>query len=224
MRSLYGGTQLKLTSIPNGAPRSGGRVTHDDRTKRIIAAARTIFLKHGFDGASMDEVALNAGVSKRTVYNRFVSKEELFDEVARDACSQAFSFSVGTPEDAPIREYLTDLARCILESRLSRESIALLRNIAFRSPQMDSLASGYRTFGHDPVIEIASAYIHTQVEAGKLARCDAGEAAQTFFSLVREPLESQILFGLSDTVNLNANIPRHARRAVDTFLAIYAAA
>jgi AcrR family transcriptional regulator len=56
-----------------------GQVRHvgveDSRTARkrqaIIAAAWEVFLTHGYLGASMDEVAARAAVSKQTVYKHF---------------------------------------------------------------------------------------------------------------------------------------------------------
>ena len=45
----------------------------------ILTASRAEFIANGFNGASMDRIALSANVSKRTVYNHFPSKEVLFD-------------------------------------------------------------------------------------------------------------------------------------------------
>ena len=52
----------------------------DKQAKRneITAAAMQVFARHGFQGASVDEVAAAAGVSKGTVYGYFESKEMLF--------------------------------------------------------------------------------------------------------------------------------------------------
>lgn len=53
-----------------------------DRKRRlIIEAATSEFRTSGFDNTSMDQIAESAGVSKRTVYNHFASKEALFDSI-----------------------------------------------------------------------------------------------------------------------------------------------
>ena len=44
---------------------------------QIIEAARQLFYKYGFKKVSMDEIAREAGVTKRTIYMYFSSKEEL---------------------------------------------------------------------------------------------------------------------------------------------------
>lgn len=50
-----------------------------NKTKNIIfISAITVFSKSGYDGATMDEIAANAGVAKGTLYYHFKSKEEIF--------------------------------------------------------------------------------------------------------------------------------------------------
>ncbi|MBK1813458.1 TetR/AcrR family transcriptional regulator [Clostridium sp. YIM B02505] len=51
-----------------------------NKTKRaIFEAAISIFSKAGYNGATMDEIALKAGVAKGTLYYHFKSKEEIFN-------------------------------------------------------------------------------------------------------------------------------------------------
>src|SRR5437588_46985 len=47
----------------------------------ILDGAWGVFLKHGYALATMDEIAAAAGVSKRTVYDHFPSKEQLFGAI-----------------------------------------------------------------------------------------------------------------------------------------------
>ena len=51
------------------------------KREAVLKAARESFLENGFAATSMDVVAARAGASKRTVYNHFASKEELFKSV-----------------------------------------------------------------------------------------------------------------------------------------------
>ncbi len=56
------------------------RSTSKKRASILDAAARA-FMQDGYNNASMDQIAEMAGASKRTVYNHFPSKEELFKAV-----------------------------------------------------------------------------------------------------------------------------------------------
>src|SRR3546814_10288570 len=62
------------------SPRSAGPSTRSDIPKRegILDAATRVFLARGFEDTSMDLVAREASVARRTVYNQFESKEALF--------------------------------------------------------------------------------------------------------------------------------------------------
>ena len=62
------------------APQPTPRLT-DRKRDAIVQAAIGEFREHGFNGTSMDRVAAAADVSKRTVYNHFPSKEELFEAI-----------------------------------------------------------------------------------------------------------------------------------------------
>ena len=65
----------------------GGRSAQKRRA--ILDAAREVFLKNGYPGTSMDEVAALAGVSKVTVYKHFSDKHSLFVAVFTGAIAEA---------------------------------------------------------------------------------------------------------------------------------------
>jgi AcrR family transcriptional regulator len=55
------------------------RAEQKERTRsEIVRAARQAFLRHGFHGASLDELAEEAGYTKGAVYSNFASKDALF--------------------------------------------------------------------------------------------------------------------------------------------------
>ncbi len=66
------------------------RKKRDTSQKRaaILEGAVKVFTKNGFDASSMDHIAEVAGVSKRTVYNHFPSKEALFQSIVADFLKQ----------------------------------------------------------------------------------------------------------------------------------------
>ena len=79
-------------------------------TTAILDAATEIFLRNGFLGTSMDEVALQSAVSKQTVYQHFASKEALFVEIVTtmtDAAGDAVLDAAPVlPDGGDVGEYL----------------------------------------------------------------------------------------------------------------------
>ncbi|OQP73557.1 TetR family transcriptional regulator [Xanthomonas phaseoli pv. syngonii LMG 9055] len=69
-------------STTSSSPTTPQRLT-DRKRNAIVEAAIAEFRQHGFEATSMDRVAATAGVSKRTVYNHFPSKDALFGEILR---------------------------------------------------------------------------------------------------------------------------------------------
>ncbi|KQV18978.1 TetR family transcriptional regulator [Pseudomonas sp. Root329] len=79
----------------------------DRKREAIIQAAIAEFRANGFDITSMDKIAATAGVSKRTVYNHFPSKEELFAEILNQLWARVTS-EQETPyrPDLPLRDQM----------------------------------------------------------------------------------------------------------------------
>jgi len=79
----------------------------DRKREAIIQAAISEFRANGFDITSMDKIAATAGVSKRTVYNHFPSKEELFAEILNQLWARVTA-EQETPyhPDLPLRDQM----------------------------------------------------------------------------------------------------------------------
>ncbi|WP_223446672.1 MULTISPECIES: TetR/AcrR family transcriptional regulator [Pseudomonas] len=88
----------------------------DRKRQAIIQAAINEFRDNGFEITSMDKIAATAGVSKRTVYNHFPSKEELFAEILnqlwiRVTAEQETAYR----PDLPLRDQLRGLLMAKLQ-------------------------------------------------------------------------------------------------------------
>ncbi|QBE63581.1 TetR/AcrR family transcriptional regulator [Pseudoduganella lutea] len=84
----------------------------DRKRSAIVQAAIAEFRANGFDATSMDRVAATAGVSKRTVYNHFPSKDDLFAQILEELwdCTAATA-PASYCADRPLRGQLMDLLR-----------------------------------------------------------------------------------------------------------------
>jgi TetR/AcrR family transcriptional regulator, mexJK operon transcriptional repressor len=121
------------------------------KREQIHLAAQSIFMQHGFEAASMDGIASNAGVSKPTLYRYYKNKETLFIATLRQlmleqlTSTEAFIHLQQTPvESLVILEHsLVRWAQIILENALQPAYLALVRVLIYEIPRFPSLASFY---------------------------------------------------------------------------------
>ncbi|WP_350998226.1 TetR/AcrR family transcriptional regulator [Shewanella sp. TB7-MNA-CIBAN-0143] len=96
----------------------------------IIEAARTTFKELGVAATSMDKLAEVAGVSKRTVYNHFATKEALVMTLMTDLWQQALSQpSVVYDSHQPLAEQLQQLVRFDMDYIQSEEHVEVSRMV-----------------------------------------------------------------------------------------------
>jgi AcrR family transcriptional regulator len=104
----------------------------------MLDAAETVFAKKGFGGASMEEIAAEAGFSRATVYARFGSKEDLLRAVLeRHSARGVEAFSAMAVPSTPLEGAME--AAEIFRQRATLEMVPLdleLRLNALRNPQL----------------------------------------------------------------------------------------
>lgn len=157
----------------------------DLKRKAIIQAAINEFRASGFDLTSMDKIAATAGVSKRTVYNHFPSKEELFAEILHKLwASISAQAEITYRSNVPLREQLEQLLRAKLRLLADENFLDLARvaiAAAIHSPQraQDMVARlGEREEG-------LTAWIRAALADGQLKSLDVEIAAQQMHGLIK---------------------------------------
>lgn len=137
--------------------KTGQRMTRKKRDtgkKRasILDAAAAEFVRVGYDRASMDEIAVLAAASKRTVYNHFGSKAVLFREVLDRFMAQSHALKK-IPYDShrSLRTQLDEFAAAMLEPTRNPIWLGLMKVIA-----------------SDPTL-VGIALAHTEAQADTLA-------------------------------------------------------
>ncbi|GLH19270.1 TetR/AcrR family transcriptional regulator [Pseudomonas sp. B24_DOA] len=100
----------------------------DRKREAIIQAAIAEFRAHGFEITSMDKIAATAGVSKRTVYNHFPSKEELFAEILNQLWARIIAEpSVSYDRERPLHEQLRLMLREKVQMMADENFLTLAR-------------------------------------------------------------------------------------------------
>ena len=179
----------------------------DLKAAAIVAAARKTFLSQGYDAASMDQIALNAGVSKRTVYNRFRSKEELFAAAIEDSCRQILPVDIDTVEASMTpEEFVNEMAHAFMHGILDPEALALRRIASFEAGRNPALGRVYLAHGPAYMAATFAPMLARIAKRSKLSIDDEEIAIYRLGALISEPLYTEALLGV---------IPDNLERAID---------
>lgn len=200
--------------------------TRSARKRRaILDAGATLFLRSGFRGTSMDEVAALAAVSKQTVYKHFADKESLFSEIVTGAVSEVSDpvhAEVLTLEDSgDVEADLRGLARELLRMVLQPRILQLRRLVIGEAARFPELGRAFYVQGPERTIAALATVFERLAERGVLELDDARLAAAHFNWLVMSiPLNRAMFLG-EDQPLKRPELNRFADAGVRTFLAAY---
>ncbi|MET3926229.1 TetR/AcrR family transcriptional regulator [Devosia sp. 2618] len=166
----------------------------------ILEAATEMFLRTGFLGTNMDEIAARSSVSKQTVYKHFGSKEALFIEIVSAMMGATDSLVHTAPPDPKTREelqrYLLDYGYRQLKVAMTPELMQLRRLVIGEVPRFPDLARVLHERGPQRAINVLAEAFGRLTEQGLLACDDPVVAATTFNWLVMaEPVNRVMLLG-----------------------------
>lgn len=155
-----------------GRPRSG------EVDKAILQAAMTLFVKHGFGGVSVEQVAATAGVARTTVYRRWSSMEDLVAE--------AIAAERGEPESAVLA---SSAAAGVLQDRLADG----LADVAAAPGYRDMIARLIGSVPDHP--ELMAVYWRAYLGPRRAAMREVLERAQAA-RLIRDDIDPEIVLDL----------------------------
>ncbi len=188
---------------------------------QVLDGARTIFLRDGFEGASVDDIAAEAGVSKATLYSYFPDKRMLFVEVAKSECQrQADEAEALVTLAAPPECVLPEAARRIIDFSLSEFGRSVFRICVAEAERFPELGRAFYASGPGLVRERLAAYLNGAVARGELRIDDVYLAADQFAELCKADIFPCVCFGIKSSFS-TADRDRIAKGAVDMFLARY---
>ena len=152
----------------------------------IVEAAERLFLNRGFGAVSMDELSEAAGVARRTLYNQFTSKEEIFREMLLRVSRQLESaFPAGIETQGHVEDVLRLLAHAILGLHQRPEYLGFLRMVAADSRQFPWIAEEFATV-MDPKTTRLERYFAHLTALGILTCSNPLLAAHQFMGMLNE--------------------------------------
>ena len=111
----------------HSTPKKRTRPTRDQTRARLLQAASEVFAKHGYDRASLDDVAAAAGLTKGAVYSSFASKDELFYALMRERIGERLALvATAVDRQTTLQDTTRDAAAGLAELIVSQADWQLL--------------------------------------------------------------------------------------------------
>lgn len=213
-----------LVAVPTTRGTEGSNRSSRKR-RAILDAATEVFLKSGYLGTNMDEIATLSAVSKQTVYKHFASKETLFIEIVSSMTKEAGDMVHNELPDpgngADVAEYLRTYACRQLTVVLTPRLMQLRRLVIGEVSRFPELARVLYERGPMRAQAALASSFERLADRGLLAIDDPVVAASHFNWLIMSaPLNQVMLLG-DDAIPGEPELHRHASEGVRVFLAAY---
>jgi AcrR family transcriptional regulator len=197
------------------------RIKKGRKFDQVIEGARAVFMREGYEGASVDEIARDAGVSKATLYSYFPDKQHLFLAVLQSECAQQaeveFLMDAG---DLSVEETLHVICKTLITFFVSTFGQDMFRVCVAEAQRFPDLGRTFYDSGPKKWGRKISQYLDSPKARAALDIEDTALAADQLAQLCRADLMLKVLFGIEKDPP-ETEIDRIASEAVKTFLARY---
>jgi len=210
-----------MTEAATEGAADSGEIRKGRKYDQVLDGARRIFLRDGFDGASVDDIAREAGVSKATLYSYFPDKRLLFTEICNAECRrQADAAEAEISETAPVETILTFAAQRIAGFLLSDFGRNMFRLVVAESSRFPEIGRSFYRNGPGLIHDRLVHHLQHMHDTGLLRIADVDLAADQFAQLCKAHIHEKLIFGLADEITPE-DVQRTVRGAVDMFMARY---
>jgi AcrR family transcriptional regulator len=218
-------TKAEMATAAEMATEPPDRSRSTRKRRAILEAATTAFLRNGYLGTSMDEIAALAAVSKQTVYKHFADKERLFSEIVvatvNEAGEPTHQEVLDLRDSGDVEADLRDLARRLLARVMQPRLLQLRRVVIGEAGRFPELGRTFYELGPGRTMAALADAFERLAERGALRLDDPSLAAAHFNWLIMSiPLNRAMLFG-QDDLPAATELDRYAETGVGVFLAAY---
>ena len=191
------------------------------KVEQVLVGARTVFMRDGFEGASVDEIARVSRVSKATLYSYFPDKRIMFMEVAKAECSRQAQRSMKMIETSrSVADALRTAGQNLILFLTSEFGLSVFRICVAESDRFPELGRQFYESGPKMVRDRIVAVLRDAMAGGELRIDDLELAADQFAELCKADIFPRILFCGACRPS-KAEIDRVIDGAVATFMARY---
>ncbi len=192
------------------------------KADQVLDGARDVFMAQGFEGASVDDIARAARVSKATLYSYYPDKRVLFSHVLKSECTkQANVLTELLEAGGTTREVLCNIARSFVSFLVTPVALSMFRICVAESDRFPEVSRAFYSSGPEIMRKRMVAFLQNATSRGDLEIEDFGLAADQLAELCRADLFLLCLLGLKKDPDPD-EIRYVADQAVETFLARFA--
>lgn len=207
-------TATPLRNTPRRAIRRTRR--GDKKSEQIRSIATELFLRHGYDGVSVDEIVRIVGGSKTNVYNHFGNKEGLFVAIVKGLCDDLLaSFVTIDVSKLSVKNGLRSLASALLDIVLQEQHLAFQRLVIAESARFPALGRAWFEGGPETSRSIIAQFVEQQQRAGRLRGGDPHQSATLFHDMISFDLLHRAMIGDRPT---DDEIRQRIDTAIEVFL------
>ncbi|MBJ9983843.1 TetR/AcrR family transcriptional regulator [Acinetobacter sp. S40] len=198
-----------------------GRPKDLEKRARILKAAKAIFLKWGYHGSSMNQIATDAGVTKLTVYNHFQDKQSLFTCAIQETCAECISqqqFCL-SPQ-SQFLDVFFDACECALNMIYLPEALKLEHVLLELATEKSPLAQHFFEASHQPLCDALCEFFTQAASLGFIRNGLPLQQTELILSLLLGIRHHQVLLGISDIPSAQ-EIRETVHFALDIFMLKY---
>jgi TetR/AcrR family transcriptional regulator, mexJK operon transcriptional repressor len=182
----------------------------------LIEAAGTVFLRKGYHAATMNDVAKAAGISKKTIYELFKSKGELFCAIIDD---QQRDIAFPEPEpDWSVVDILTANLVCLAYFLLAPERLSFVRLVLAEYTHSPDFSRGIMRNGVMKTMARLEDVLAGVVRAQGFSSADAKELSAMLFGMALGEFHIHALIGFRVRPTRRI-LEARARRAAEIIIA-----
>lgn len=191
------------------------------KLRQIFAGARAIFLRDGYDGASMNDIARTAGVSKGTLYAYFDGKARLFEALVRSDRQRLAEQLCRFDEDFDdVADVLRRFGNQLLAIMMQPEQVAFMRMVIGIVGKLPGTGQAVNDAGPQYAADRLATWLAAQTDSGALQVADAPLAAHQFIELCKAGVFTRCILGADPALGTD-EIARNVEAAIDMFLHYY---
>lgn len=172
-------------------------------TDKIFETAMRMFLKYGYQGTSMDEVAKEAGVAKQTIYSNFHKKENILHMILEKKSQNYYNLIENiTPTKNNFDSLLESFCRNFMNLVLDKKLAAIHRIVLSEFPTNPTITKSFFLGGPTKTYQVLAMFLKSAQRDKIIKNMESPSVlADNIISILKGQTYLELLFGVRQTIS-----------------------